>query len=123
MLSEWIDLEEDILTQVKNYNNELEKLQKKRMTFSEWIEQNKDNIKKNEFRGNVFGFLNIMNKPIIKYDIRPIQLISLLFLSKNNTSDKNLKTQGIFLQINTGEGKSLIIQFFAGHQNIPYGID
>ena len=85
------------------------------MTSSEWIEKNKENIKKNEFRGNVFGFLNIINKPIIKYDIRAIQLISLLFLSRNKTSDVNSKAQGIFLQINTGEGKSLIIQFFASY--------
>ena len=63
----------------------------------------------------LFGFLNKINKPIIKYDVRPIQLISLLFLSKKNTSDMNSKAKGIFLQINTGEGKSLIIQFFAAY--------
>ena len=108
---EFEELELDILTQVNNYNKELQN----KMTFPKWFEENKDNINKNEFRGNVFGFLNIINKPIIKYDIRPIQLISLLFLSKNNTSDKNSKSQGIFLQINTGEGKSLIIQFFAAY--------
>ena len=79
------------------------------------MEKNKDNIKNNIFRGNVFAFLNLINKPIIKYDLRPIQLISLLFLSKDNTSDINFTSQGIFLQINTGEGKSLIIQFFAAY--------
>ena len=109
------ELELDILTQVENYNNELQKLQKKKMSFSEWMEKNKENIQNDEFRGNVFGFLNIINKPIIGYDIRPIQLISLLFLSKKNTSDENKTSQGIFLQINTGEGKSLIIQFFAAY--------
>ena len=109
------ELELDILTQVKNYNNELQKLQKKKMSFSEWMEKNKENIQNDEFRGNVFGFLNIINKPIIGYDIRPIQLISLLFLSKKNTSNENKTSQGIFLQINTGEGKSLIIQFFAAY--------
>ena len=108
-------LEEDILTQVENYNNELKKLQNKKVNFSEWFENNKENIQNNEFRGNVFGFLNIMNKPIIKYDIRPIQLISLLFLSKKDSSNINSEAQGIFLQINTGEGKSLIIQFFAAY--------
>ena len=51
--------------------------------------------------------MNIINKKIVKYDIRPIQLISLLFLSNSN--------DGIFLQINTGEGKSLIIQLFAAY--------
>ena len=105
------ELEEDLFTQVNNYNNEL---QNKRLNFSEWIDKNKENIKKNEFRGNVFSFLNIINKKIIKYDIRPIQLISLLFLSKENTSASS-KSKGIFLQINTGEGKSLIIQFFAAY--------
>ena len=109
------ELELDILTQVENYNYELQKLKNKKMTFSEWIEKNKENIQNNEFRGNIFGFLNIINKPIIKYDIRPIQLISLLFLSQNNSSDINSTAQGIFLQINTGEGKSLIIQFFAAY--------
>ena len=109
------ELELDILTQVENYNNELQKLQKKKMSFSEWMEKNKENIQNDEFRGNVFGFLNIINKPIIGYDIRPIQLISLLFLSKKNTSKENNTSQGIFLQINTGEGKSLIIQFFAAY--------
>ena len=100
---------------MENYNNELKKLQNKKVNFSEWFENNKENIQNNEFRGNVFGFLNIMNKPIIKYDIRPIQLISLLFLSKKDSSNINSEAQGIFLQINTGEGKSLIIQFFAAY--------
>ena len=58
----------------------------KKKKISNWIELKKDNIKKNEFRGNVFGFLNLINKPINKYDIRPKQLITLLFLSKNNKS-------------------------------------
>ena len=102
----------DIITQVENYNNEIKN---KGMNFSEWIDKNKENIQKNEFRGNVFSFLNIINKPIIKYDIRPIQLISLLFLSKQNTSPSISKSKGMFLQINTGEGKSLIIQFFAAY--------
>ena len=108
-------LEEDIISQVNNYNEEIKELQKKRNKLSEWIKINKDNIKKNEFRGRVFGFLNLVNKEIIKYDIRPIQLISLLFLSKNNITSIDAKSQGIFLQINTGEGKSLIIQFFAAY--------
>jgi hypothetical protein len=62
------------------------------------MEKNKDNIKNNIFRGNVFAFLNLINKPIIKYDLRPIQLISLLFLSKNNTSDINFTAKGIFFK-------------------------
>ena len=90
-------LEEDIISQVNNYNEEIKELQQKRTKLSKWIQINKDNIKKNEFRGKVFGFLNLINKPIIKYDIRPIQLISLLFLSKNNTTSIDAKSQGIFL--------------------------
>ena len=59
--------------------------------------------------------MNQINKPIIKYDIRPIQLISLLILSKKNTLSLSSESKGIFLQINTGEGKSLIIQFYASY--------
>ena len=36
-------------------------------------------------------------------------------MSKNNITSIDAKSQGIFLQINTGEGKSLIIQFFAAY--------
>ena len=39
-------LEEDIISQVNNYNEEIKELQKKRNKLSEWIKINKDNIKK-----------------------------------------------------------------------------
>ena len=80
-------LKKDIISQVNNYNEEI-KYYKKRNKLSGFIQINKDNNQKNEFRGRVFGFLNLINKIIIKYDIRPIQLISLLFLSKNNNEEK-----------------------------------
>ena len=72
------ELEDDIINQVNNYNEESKKI------FSNWIELNNDNIKK--WIQRIFGFLNLISKPIIKYDIRPNQLISLLFLNKNNKS-------------------------------------
>ena len=52
---------------------------------------NKNKIKNNSFRGNVFSLLNSINKKITGYDIRPIQLISLLFLTNNKS-----KLGGIF---------------------------
>ena len=78
--------------------------------MDKWILSNKNKIKINSFRGNIFALFNSINKKIIGYDIRPIQLISLLFLTRNKP-----KLGGIFLQINTGEGKSLIIQFLAAY--------
>ena len=101
------EIEQDIYTQVDNYNEELKNRNKKYIKINEWLEINKEKIKQKNFRGNVFAFLNSVNKQIIKFDLRPIQLISLLFLSNSN--------EGIFLQINTGEGKSLIIQLFAAY--------
>ena len=101
------NLEEDIKTQVINYNNELNNNHE---NIKKWISLNKDKIKNNSFRGNIFALLNSINKKITGYDILPIQLISVLFLTKNKP-----KLGGIFLQINTGEGKSLIIQFLAAY--------
>ena len=104
------NLENDIITQIYNYNEELKK---EHHNIKNWLFKNKDKIQLNEFRGNVFAIFNIINKKIVKYDIRPIQLISLLFLTK-----KDSKLGGIFLQINTGEGKSLIIQFLAAYLSL-----
>ena len=100
-------LENDIKTQINNYNKEIEN---KHNEFKQWVLNNQNNIKNINFRGNIFAVFNKINKKITGFDIRPIQLISLLFLTKNEP-----KLGGIFLQINTGEGKSLIIQFLAAY--------
>ena len=106
------ELKEDIILQVKNYNQESKKYYN---SPKDWLLKNKENIKNYNFRGNIFAFFNSFNKHILKYEIRPIQLISLLFLSKKKHTKNDSKLKGIFLQINTGEGKSLIIQFFAAY--------
>ncbi len=104
------NIEKDILTQIYNYNEEL---MKDHGDIKNWLSNNNNNIKNNKFRGNVFAVFNLVNKKIIGYDIYPIQLISLLIL----TSDEP-KLGGKFLQINTGEGKSLIIQFLAAYLSL-----
>ena len=101
------DFEEEIKTQIINYNKE-SKLEHDAPI--DWINLNKNNIKNKNFRGNIFAVFNQVNKSLVHHDIRPIQLISLLFLTKNDS-----KLGGIFLQINTGEGKTLIIQFLAAY--------
>ena len=98
---------EEIKTQIINYNSE------SNMEHDDpikWFKSNENNIKNNNFRGRVFAVFNQVNKKITEFDIRPIQLISLLFLTKGES-----KLGGIFLQINTGEGKTLIIQFLAAY--------
>ncbi len=104
------DLEKDIKNQIENYNNEI---YKNNIDIKEWLIINKEKITNSNFRGNIFAIFNIINKNISGYNIRPIQLISLLFLTKNEP-----KLGGIFLQINTGEGKSLIIQFLAAYLSL-----
>ena len=101
------DIENEIKEQIINYNKELHL---EHNNFKDWIESNKNNLNNKNFRGNIFAVFNLANKEKTKYDIRPIQLISLLFLTKGNSD-----IGGIFLQINTGEGKSLIIQFLAAY--------
>ena len=105
------ELENDLISQVNNFNEESKKFIKNNEKIENWFKKNKKNIEKNNFRGNIFAVFNIINKNIINYDIRPIQLLSILFLSQK----KNSSNSGLFLQINTGEGKSLIIQFFAAY--------
>ena len=100
-------LEKDIISQIENYNKEILNEQN---DINQWILNNKNNFKNNDFRGNIFAIFNKINKRITGFDIRPIQLISLLILTKDKP-----KLGGIFLQINTGEGKSLIIQFLAAY--------
>ena len=104
------NIEKDILTQIYNYNEEL---MKDHNNIKNWLSNNNNNIKNNKFRGNVFAVFNLVNKKIIGYDIYPIQLISLLILTSNKP-----KLGGKFLQINTGEGKSLIIQFLAAYLSL-----
>ena len=101
------EIEAEIKEQIINYNKEIHKSHD---DIQDWIESNKNNIKNNKFRGNVFAVFNIVNEEIFKFSIRPIQLIALLFMTKSGS-----KLGGIFLQINTGEGKSLIIQFLAAY--------
>ena len=101
------DVEKEIKEQIINYNKELHL---EHTDYKYWIESNKNNLKDKNFRGNIFAVFNLANKEKTKYDIRPIQLISLLFLTKGNSD-----LGGIFLQINTGEGKSLIIQYLAAY--------
>ena len=98
---------EEIKTQIINYNSESNLMHD---DPKNWFKSNENNIKNNNFRGRVFAVFNQVNKKITKFDIRPIQLISLLFLTRGET-----KMGGIFLQINTGEGKTLIIQFLAAY--------
>ena len=101
------NFENEIITQIINYNNELHT---NHNDIKNWISSNSYNIKDNKFRGNVFAVFNLVNKNITGFNIRPIQLLSLLILTKNEP-----KLGGIFLQINTGEGKSLIIQFLSAY--------
>ena len=68
---------------------------------------NIDNISK------IYSIFNHLNKKITHFDIHTIQLISLLILSKKKISNK---MKGVFCKINTGEGKSTIIQFFAAYK-------
>mgnify|MGYP002624949837 CR=1 FL=1 len=64
--------------------------------------------------GRIYSYFNHINRDIVPehYDIRTIQLISLLLLS--NKLPKGIK--GIYCKINTGEGKSLIIVFFSAYK-------
>ena len=48
-------------------------------------------------------------------DIKDKNIIKEENIIKEDKTSINAKSQGIFLQINTGEGKSLIIQFFAAY--------
>ena len=83
---------------------------------SKWV-QYRVNFKKeiNDIKniGKIYSFFNQINKRFTNFDLHTIQLISLLILSKEKTSDK---MKGVFCKINTGEGKSTIIQFFAAYK-------
>ena len=99
--------EKEIKEQIINYNKESNLVHD---NPKDWLKINNNKIKNKNFRGNIFAVFNQVNKSLLNHDIRPIQLISLLFLTKSE-----IKLGGIFLQINTGEGKTLIIQFLAAY--------
>ena len=63
--------------------------------------------------GKIYSYFNHLNKCFTNFDIHTIQLISLLILSKEPS---NTEMKGVFCKINTGEGKSTIIQFFAAYK-------
>ena len=80
-----------------------------------WINNRKQyqkEIKDIKNIGIIFSYFNFLNKHYTKFDIHTIQLISLLILSKTHSKDM----KGVFCKINTGEGKSTIIQFFAAYK-------
>ena len=101
-----------IYEQIANYEKE------ERNYFSKsriWVSKRKKYKKElsNEKNiGAIYAYFNYLNKDETHYDIRTIQLISLLLLSKE--LPKELK--GIYCKINTGEGKSTIILFFAAYK-------
>ena len=86
-------INEKIKEKVKNYNEESknEYLDK---DIAKLFNKNKDNIKNNNFIGNVFAFFNLFNNYTLGYEIRSIQLIFLLFLSKKpkSQSKRNIST-------------------------------
>ena len=61
--------------------------------------------------GRIYSYFNKLNKEKAEYDIYTIQLISLLILSQELPES----IKGIFCKINTGEGKTTIIQFLAAY--------
>ena len=77
------ELKEDIYKQISNYNEELLKLRdNKNLNFNDWKSKNEEIILNNDERGRVFAFFNLINRQLQKkkYDIRLIQLISILIL-------------------------------------------
>ena len=101
-----------IYEQINNYEDEeknnfhqTEIWFKKRDYYSKEI-RNIKNI------GRIYSYFNKLNKEKAKYDIYTIQLISLLILSQELPES----IKGIFCKINTGEGKTTIIQFLAAYK-------
>ena len=62
--------------------------------------------------GRIYSYFNDINKNETHFDIYTIQLISLLLLSKELPNG----IKGVYCKINTGEGKSTIIQFFSAYK-------
>ena len=101
-----------IYNQIHNFLDE----QKNDYKYSElWIKNRhsyqKELIDINNI-GRIYSYFNHINKAHSKFDIYIIQLISLLILSK----EKLPKIKGIICKINTGEGKSTIIQFLSAYK-------
>jgi len=101
-----------IYEQISNYEEE------ERNCFSKseiWVsdkEKYKYEISNIKNIGRIYAYFNHINKKKTLFDIHTIQLISLLLLS--NELPNGVK--GIYCKINTGEGKSTIIQFFAAYK-------
>ena len=104
-----------IYEQIANYEKE------ERNNFSKsrfWVSNRKKSRKsqnellKEKNVGAIYSYFNYLNKKETHFDIRTIQLISLLLLSKKLPN----KLKGIYCKINTGEGKSTIILFFAAYK-------
>ena len=111
-LEEFDELREYIYKQISDYNNESKN---NYINSKKWIsDRNRYKGIINDINniGKIYSYLNYINKDIKHYDIYTIQLISLLILTQKLPK----KTKGIFCKINTGEGKSTIIQFFAAYK-------
>ena len=111
-LEEFDLLKDFIYQQIINFDNEANN---NYINTRKWIKDRKSYI--NELMninniGRIYSYLNLKNKICTGYNIYTIQLISLLVLSQKLPN----KTKGIFCKINTGEGKSTIIQLFAAYQ-------
>ena len=121
-IEKYVDKEEDleefnktksyIYEQIYNYENE------ERNNFSKselWVSNRnryKSELSDKKNLGAIYAYFNYLNKEEAHYDIRTIQLISLLILS----SDLPKGIKGVYCKINTGEGKSTIILFFASYK-------
>ena len=111
-LEEFDNLKEFIYQQILNYDNEAND---NYINSKKWIENRKSYKKElNDINniGKIYSYLNHINNKSVHYNIYTIQLISLLVLSQKLS--KQLK--GIFCKINTGEGKSTIIQLFSAYK-------
>jgi len=109
---EFEQLKNFIYQQIKNFDNE----EKDNYRYSKnWIENRKSyekQIKDLNNIGKIYSYFNWIYNQKTHFNIYTIQLISLLVLSQK--LPRNIK--GIFCKINTGEGKSTIIQFFAAYK-------
>ena len=107
-LKEFEKLKKYIYEQINNFNEEIKN---NFINSKVWIsDKNKYKNELNNIKniGKIYSYLNQINK----YNLYTIQLISLLILSQELPQEK----KGIFCKINTGEGKSTIIQFFAAYK-------
>lgn len=111
-LEEFYHLRDFIYEQIINFDNEIKN---NYINSKKWISNRKACIHElNDIKniGKIYSYLNYINKQSTKYNIYTIQLISLLVLSQKLPK----KTKGVFCKINTGEGKSTIVQLFAAYK-------